>query len=312
MNERQAVDTRAFACMLALCMTWGMQQVMLKAAAPDVSPVLQIALRSGISAALVGLLMAWRRSPLPLAGTWRPGLLVGSLFTAEFLVLGEGLRFTTASHIVVFLYTAPIFVALALHWRLPAERLQALQWAGILMAFAGIVVTFSGGWASGQTSAAMLWGDFLGLLAGLAWGATTVVVRCSRLASAPATLTLLYQLLCGFVGLLAAAALLNQWHFNPTPIAWVSLAFQGILVSFITYLTWFWLLQRYLASQLGVFSFMTPLFGIVFGVWLLDEPLEPAFVVGSLCVMTGIILVTGQRWLLQGWQRLTGRGRPRP
>ena len=73
--------------------------------------------------------------------------------------------------------------------------------------------------------------------------------------------------------------------------------FQGILVSFASYLVWFWLLRKYLASRLGVFSFMTPLFGVALGVWLLGEPLEPGFVVGAVLVLLGILLVNGEAWL---------------
>jgi drug/metabolite transporter (DMT)-like permease len=98
--------------------------------------------------------------------------------------VGQGLRYTNASHIVVFLYTAPVFAALGLHWRLPAERLQRLQWVGILLAFGGIVIAFFA--RSSHTvspfASNILLGDFLGLLGGIAWGATTVVVRCSSLA----------------------------------------------------------------------------------------------------------------------------------
>ena len=297
MDTRTALDGQAMGIMTVLCLIWGLQQVVLKAAAPDVSPLLQIALRSGIAAVLVGALMRWRRERFPLA-TWRPGLLVGFLFALEFLLVGEGLRFTSASHMVVFLYTAPIFVALGLHWKLPDERLSPLQWLGVALAFGGIAITFLGrDQATMQGELAdILWGDLLALLAGIAWAATTVAVRLTGLARLPATQTLLYQLVCGFVLLLVAAISLGQTGFRPTPMAWGSLAFQGLVVSFASYLAWFWLLRHYLASRLGVFSFMTPLFGVAFGVWLLDEPLEPNFIAGALLVFAGIILVSGYGW----------------
>ena len=286
--------------MLVLCLIWGLQQVALKAAAPDIAPLMQIALRSGIAALLVGLLMAWRKEPMPFTdGTWRPGLLVGFLFALEFLLVGEGLRYTYASHMVVLLYTAPIFVALGLHRKLPAERLSAVQWLGIALAFVGIVVTFFGhggpAGAAGPTS--VLRGDALALLAGISWGATTVVVRCSSLARASASQTLLYQLIAAFVLLLSAAVWLGQTAIDPTPMAWGSLLFQSLVVSFASFLVWFWLLRHYLASRLSVFSFMTPLFGTAFGVWLLNDPLEPAFIVGTILVLTGITVVSSYGWL---------------
>lgn len=88
-----------------------------------------------------------------------------------------------------------------------------------------------------------------------------------------------------------------------TPVVWGSLLFQGVIVSFVSYLTWFWLLRRYLASRLGVFSFMTPLFGVLFGVWLLDERVDLFFVAGGALVLLGISLVSAETW----WRRLLGR-----
>lgn len=116
MDPRKPIDTQAAGLMLLLCSIWALQQVLLKAAAVDITPMMQVALRSGMSAVLVWLLMRWRGERLDLGGRdLKPGLLVGLLFAVEFLFVAEGIRHTTASHAAVFLYTAPIFVALALH-----------------------------------------------------------------------------------------------------------------------------------------------------------------------------------------------------
>lgn len=300
MDNRKALDASAISIMTVLCMIWGLQQVALKAAAHDITPLLQIALRSGIAAILVWLLMSLRGQRLQFNdGYWRAGLVVGGLFALEFLLLGEALRFTSASHAVVLLYTAPIFIALGLHWKLPSERLSLMQWCGIALAFVGIVVTFLGNSPSNHSNdliSDMLWGDFLALLAGIAWGATTVIIRLSNLSEAPATQTLLYQLLGGFILLILAALLLKQVHIIASPMMLGSLLFQALIVSFASYLLWFWLLKKYLASRLGVFSFLTPLFGMLFGVWLLNEPLEQNFIIGTLLVLIGVGIVSSYRW----------------
>jgi len=299
MSTRKALDGRAITLMLVLCMVWGLQQVVLKATSQDIAPILQIALRSGAAAVLVGLLILVRGERMRLSdGFWRPGMVAGVLFALEFLLVGEGLRYTSASHMVVFLYTAPIFAALGLHWKLPAERLGAVQWLGIALAFGGITLAFFGRSSqSGAASGNALWGDFLGLLAAMAWGATTMVVRCSSLSRAPATQTLLYQLLGAFVLLLVAAYITGQTQFSATPRVWAALVFQTLVVSFASFLVWFWLLRHYLASRLGVFSFMTPLFGMVFGAWLLGEPIELSFLAGAVPVLAGIVLVSGGAWM---------------
>jgi len=294
--QRRAVDGAAAATMLLLCAIWGSQQVAIKLAAPDLAPIYQVSLRSGLSALLLVAFTLWRREPLAHRGTLWPGVVAGALFAGEFLFVAEGLHRTSASHMAVFIYTAPVFTALGLHLTLPSERLKAHQWAGIGLAFAGIAIAFGGGAGAGggAMSGTTLLGDLLGILAGAAWGATTVVIRTTALSEAPAAVTLLYQLLGAFLVLLPVALLGDQADrlaFTPTAVA--SLAFQGVIVSFASYLAWFWMLRRYLATGLSVFSFMTPIFGVTFGVLILGEPLTAAFAVGAALVLAGIVTVSG-------------------
>ena len=125
-----------------------------------------------------------------------------------------------------------------------------------------------------------------------------MVVRGSRLAEAPVTLTLFYQLMVGFIGLLVIAALSGQIsHVNLTAVAVASVLFQGLVVSFFSYLVWFWLLKRYMASNLAVFSFMTPMFGVTFGVLVLKEPLGANFIAGAVLVLLGITFVSAEQWI---------------
>ena len=300
-----ALDARAVGVMVLLCLTWSLQQISLKAVSDQASPMLMVALRSGVALLLLAALMH-RRGEVPGRARMRPGAVVGVLFALEYLLVAEALRLTHAAHVVVFLYTAPIFAALGLHLRLPAERLGAVAWAGIVCAFGGISLAFLGAGVDGFIGAAArraLTGDALALLAGAAWGATTVAIRCSTLAAAPATETLLYQLAGACVLLLPAAWLTGQWRFDATPLVWAHLGFQSLVVSFVSFLAWCWLLRRYLASRLGVLSFLTPLFGVALGALLLGEPLQAHFVGGSALVLAGIGIVAGGPALAQRLQR---------
>lgn len=278
--------------MLLLCLLWGIQQSVIKLVADDMAPTLQISLRSGIGMILIAGFMVWRGISFALhKGPWRAGVFAGLLFGFEFLFIGEGLRYTTASHMAVFLYTAPIFTALGLHFLMPEERLTRKQWLGIALCFVGIAVAFLGGFAQPTISTSILWGDLLGLTAGLLWGTTTVVLRVTGLNRIPAAQTTLYQLIAAFLVLLAAAILSDQMTVNWTPELMAALAAQGIVISFFTLLVWFWLLTHYLASRLASFTFLTPLFGVAFGVLLLDDPLDAAFVMGAILVIVGVSIV---------------------
>ena len=294
MSSRQALDSKASGIMFGLCILWGLQQVVLKLAAPDISAVMQIALRSGLSAFMVYPMIKlakgtslWGRDYLA------AGILVGLLFAAEFFLVAQALRFTSAAHTVVLLYTAPIFVALGLHWKLPSERLSLIQWLGIACAFFGIVIAFLFRPTASQAAASSaLWGDVLALIAGVLWAATTIAVRLTKLAEAPATQTLFYQLFIAFLVLLPVAFFMGQATIHWSVLSVTSLVFHTVVVSFASYLIWFWLLKKYLASQLGVFSFLTPIFGMCFGVVLLNEQLELNFLVGTCFVLMGVMVVS--------------------
>ena len=310
-TARKPIDLVCFLICMALCFIWGLQQVAIKAAANDVSPMLQVGIRSGISALL---LYFWNK--FVSKETWsktvrlRDALLVGLGFTGEFLFVAEGLRFTSASHMSVLLYTAPLFAAIGLSIRLPEERLSVLQWLGLVLAFFGIALAFlEPALLDGSAAGTDLWllGDFLGLCAGLSWGLTIIFLRTTTMNEAKPTQMLFAQLATGFAVLFPFALLSGQNVFHSSLIGWSSLAFQTLIVSFASYLIWCGLLKRYLAARLGVLIFVTPIFGVVLSILLLDETVGSTFVAGSLCVLAGLLLVQGA----DGLKRLFGRRRER-
>lgn len=297
---RKPLDAFAMSTMVALCILWGLQQVSVKFAAPDMGPVMQIGVRSTVAALLVCAVIAWRgsRSGFSLRdGTLWPGIGAGVLFALEFLCISLGLQYTTASHMSVFLYTAPIFTVLGMHWFIPGERLRSVQWLGVFAAFAGMAVAFSNGFvARTRDWTDILIGDALGVAAGIFWAATTLLIRRSALSEAPPTTTLLYQLASAGLILLAVAAAMGQaTTFSMTGVVWANLFFQAVVIAFLSYLVWFWMLRNYLASRLSVFSFLTPLFGVCFGVLLLDEPIGARFVAGAVLVLAGVVMVNLRR-----------------
>ena len=288
---RLPLDARAAGTMVLLTAVWGMQQVAIKLAAPTVPLVMQASIRSAVATALV---VAWARSRgmvlVARAGTIAPALAAGLLFGAEFGFIYAGLAHTTAARMVVLLYLAPCFSALGLAWLVPGEHLAMRQWIGIGIAFAGTAFAFADGFAA--PGAPTLAGDAMAVVAAVLWAATTVLIRASSLARASATKVLAYQLAVSAAMLaLVSLALGEPWSIAPAPVAWASLAFQSVVVAFASYLAWFWLLTRYLASRLSVFSFATPLFGVAFAHLALGESISARFAIAALLVAAGIALV---------------------
>lgn len=298
LTRKPHLDTLAIALLLACCMFWGFQQVLVKATVGEVAPVFQAFVRFVLATAAVAAWCGWRGIPVSPAaepaGAARAGLLAGALFAAEFACIYLGLQYTTASRLTVFLYGSPFWVALLLPRFIPGERLQGWQWLGLAAAFAGVGLALGDG-LLGPANAALprAWlGDLLGLAAGLLWALTTVVIRTTPLSRVAPAKQLLYQ-----VGVSAAVlpvlslGLGETWSLQLSAFAWGSLLVQALIGAFASYLVWMWMLAHYPATRISVFVFLTPVFALLFGAWWLGEPVTPGLVVALALVAAGIVLV---------------------
>lgn len=288
--ERKALDATAVSTMVLLCLVWGFGHVAAKFTAQGISLVFQSGLRSLVAAALLIGWGAWRGIPLwQRDGTLWPGVVAGLLFALEFIFIFAGLGMTDAARMVVFVYLAPCITAFGLHFLVVQERLSARQWAGVLVAFGGVAIAFGDGFVSGRGT---LLGDLFGVLGALFWALTTILIRATKLAAVSPAKTLFYQLAVSAPVLLIAAWLMGEpGVVRLTAPVVAAFAYQCIAVAFASYLTWFWLLRHYLAARLSVFSFLTPIFGVLAGVTLLGEPLTLSFLAATILVGVGIFLV---------------------
>ena len=290
--RKNQLDSLAVSLLLACCLFWGLQQLLIKTIVGEVPPLWQASLRFVGATALLWIWCTVRGIKLfERDGTLAAGLLAGSLFAAEFACIYLGLRDTTASRLTVFLYTSPFIVALLLPRFVPSEKLRAVQWAGLTLAFAGVALAFSEGF-SGPGTATQLRGDALALAAGTLWGLTTLVIRSSKMATASAEKTLFYQVaVTAAIAPLLSLALGETWSFTYSTWAWTSLALQTAIGAFASYLAWMWMLRHYPATRLSSFTFLTPLFALVLGVVWLGEPLTLQLVLALAGVAVGIVLV---------------------
>lgn len=294
MPDRKAhLDSLAVVSLVVCSFLWGLNQVAAKVALGEVAPLVQAAVRSLGGVVLVLLWAKLRGIALfQRDGTLPGGLLAGALFAAEFACIFVGLQFTTASRMIVFIYFAPFIVALGMPFIARSERLSWVQTAGLVLAFAGVVSAFAEGFTQPASGPRQWIGDALGVLAAVLWAATTLSIRATRLATASAEKTLAYQLGVS-APLLLTAALWNgdTWPHTLSVVAAGSLAFQTVIVVFASYLLWFWLVRHYPATRLSAFTLLTPVFGLLMGVLLLDEPLTARLLLALAGVTMGMVLV---------------------
>lgn len=286
------LDRFAAALTLLLCVLWGFNQVVVKAALPEIGPIWQTGARAAIGCLCVAAYaLATGRRVFVLDGSEAAGLVAGLLFTAEFVALYESLRWTTAARATVFIFAAPFFVALGALVFLKAERLRPFQWLGLGLAFLGVAIGLAkpapgGGWV----------GDALAIVGAALWGATTLVITATRLRRVDAAKVLLYQIAVAALAAPFVAMAFGEpapTHLSPTALALVF--WQGVVVVGLSYVAWIWLLKTYPAPQLAAFTFITPLVGVFAGWLVFDEEITPLFAMAIALVVAGVALVNWPR-----------------
>jgi drug/metabolite transporter (DMT)-like permease len=294
-STTRPLDTVAAGIVVVLCLSWGFNQVATKLAIHDIPPLTQAAIRSGVATMLIA---AWCRlrgiALLERDGTLWFGLAAGFLFAIEFILIYQGLLYTTATRAVLFIYLAPFFVVLGARIVLPADRFGAAQWVGLALSFIGMLIAF--GLPTPAKDSRQLTGDLMMVGGALFWAATTLTIKASPLTRASAEKVMLYQLvvsapIMGMAAIAAGERIVNV----PSALALGSLAYQTVWVVSVTFVIWFALIARFSANRLSAFTFLTPLFGVAAGHMVLGEPLTPAFAAAVVLVAAGLVLVNRAR-----------------
>jgi drug/metabolite transporter (DMT)-like permease len=289
------LDAMAAAIVVMLCLSWGLNQVAAKLAIHDIPPITQAAIRSIIAALLIAGWCRLRGIPIfKRDGTLLVGIVSGVLFSGEFMLIYQGLLYTTATRGTLFLYLSPFFVVLGTRIVLPGDSFHPLQWFGLALSFVGMALAF--GLPTPALDPRQMLGDVMMVGAALFWAATTLLTKASALNRVSAEKMMLYQLVVSAPIMAASAlALGERVPHAPSALALGSLAYQTIWVVGITYVIWYALVKRYSANRLSAFTFLAPLFGVAAGYLVLGEPLTPAFVAAVALVAGGLVLVNRAR-----------------
>jgi len=283
------LDAKAAILLTVLCLIWGLNAVAIKFSNEGIAPLFGAGLRSVIATFCLMIWMMRKRIEL-FPGRLLDGLIIGFLFGAEFGLLYLSLLYTTASSAWILLYTSPFFHALGAHFFLIGDRLSWNKAAGLALSFAGILILLST--HLGLPLTLQITGDLLAIGAAVIWALSTVYIKRRLVTAVSPYHTLFYQILFSIPILF-----LFSFVFQETPVSHVdwlillSVAYQGILVAFFSYLGWFFLVHTYAVSRISSFSFLTPVFATLAGVGLLNEQLTLRLIVSLMLVCIGIYIV---------------------
>jgi len=295
MKSKDYLDHKAIILIIILTLLWGFNFPAIKYSNRGVSPVFASTLRS-IIASICGLIYCLRKGERVFHTNIMlfHGFMVGLMFGLEFACIYFGLLYTDAARSVLFVYMSPFVVAVGAHLFLRGDRLNFLKTLGLVLAFMGIFVVFGGRPKTAKPT--MLIGDILEIAAAFLWGATTLYIKKFMAERVHPINTFLYQLFFSIPILGVVSILLEpNWIYGVDPYIVASLFYQSVIVAFISYFIWFKLIHEYSVSRLSAFTFFTPIFGVLFGIFFLNEEFTPSLMVGLPLVSMGIFLVNWRR-----------------
>ncbi len=290
MSRKPQIDTIGVTLLIGISAVMGMNQVLVKLVNVGLAPIFQAGLRSLLALFLILGFAFIKRKPLSIRdGSFWPGILAGIFFAGEFLLLFQALDYTTVSRASIFFYTMPIWTAIAAHFMIPGEKLNVTRVVGLLLAIGGVVLALSNN--VNTTNEKAFIGDIFCLLGAMFWSGIIIVARTTQFSKSTPEMQLIYQLAVSALLLLAIAPFAGDLIRQLTPTITLLFAIQVFMVTGFGFLTWFWLLSIYPASSVAAFSFLSPVFGVLFGWLFLGEQLNDSILAALLMVCLGVILV---------------------
>ncbi len=297
--------TFAAASVATLCAAlWGGLAVAILFTQQDLPPMLTAGLRFALATLFMASWARWDGARLWLQAADVPLVaLAGLLHFAQIGSFHWGLTQTNSSHASVLIGSYPVIVAVLAHFLLPGDRLSWLKAAGLLLASAGLLMVVGGNaWVAGSTAPntllaqdqdpASLFGDAVIFTSSLLLGLNVVYTK-TLLTRMPGSKILFWSYAFSTLGFFGTSVAFEDWEqVRLTPAGFWGLMYQSILVAGFCFAAWTALLRRHRASQLVVFSFGQPLFGLLFGKLFRNDPLTLWLALGGAAIAGGILLVT--------------------
>lgn len=282
------------AWMVVVALLWAICFPFIVIGLPDAPPLLFAALRAFLAGGLLVFVCIVLQRGEPYLLNLRNLVYLG-LIGLSYTAMGFGGMFLGAGHLspglaTVLASTQPLIAAaIAAGWL--GETLKAKGIAGLVIGFIGVALLSWPGFG----------GNNDGYLQGIIWvlmgaiGTATGNILLKKEAGGSIAAPMAIQLLIGGGILLLASAMAGErWDVGWTIRFTGSLLTLSALATAAMIFIWFGLLARAPLNQLNVFSFLTPVFGLLIGFLFFEERLQLVQALGILVVLCGIALMQGR------------------
>ena len=287
--------TRYWPMLILLAAIWGASYLFIKVAVEDVEPAPMMAIRALVAglllAAYLTVSLGGRRAVRELALNWRSALVLGVFNAAvPFWLVAWGEKYVDSSVAGIAQSTVPIFTFLLALRFLPHEHVGPMRVAGVALGFLGVAILAGfdprGGWLAVAGTLAVV-------LSSLSYASSGVYGQLRVHTVAGPVLATGSMLVGGLI--LVPFALFQLPSRMPDAEAIASILALTVLGTAFAQLILFRMLRLFGSRRLSLVTYLMPGFAVVYGAFLLDEPVSAAALAGLGLILAGVALASGQK-----------------
>jgi drug/metabolite transporter (DMT)-like permease len=276
-------------------LVWGSTFLAIRIGVAEMPPFLMAGMRFLAAGAALVAWRAARGTPLPTAPQWQAAALLAVLI----FVVNYGLVFWAEQRVnsgmtAIIMATIPAFTAISEILILGTQRMTARLAAALLVGALGVVVLTSRSLGLGGEVVDTVGAGAL-IVGAIGWSVASALAKKVKL-PASKMMSSGAQMLVGGVMLLLAAALLGEFRgFEPAAVstgAWLALLYLIVPGSIIAFTAYVWLIHHESPTRVGTYAYVNPLVAVLLGYAVADEGLGARTIVGSLCVLVSVIVIT--------------------
>ena len=293
LDGRRPLSLRGGAFAMLLVLLWGGQPSAIKAGLDEgAGPFALSAVRMALGGVVViGYAMVTRTPLWPSRNEYRALVGLGILFVVQTMLMYVGADNTSSGHASVLIFSFPLWTAVLGHFFVPGDRMSARRTLGLLVAYAGVITVFVGGFSA---PGATVWGDLMTVTSALLLAARQVYLSHFSQSIHPARL-LMTQSVAAVLIFGAASLLFESGGLTWTTEFVIALLYQGVVIGGFGFIGNTFLVQRFFPSQVAATMLFAPIFGVIFSWLILGESLGYEVLVGVVLLVIGSSVVQLRR-----------------
>lgn len=277
---------------------WGSTFLAIRIGVAEVPPFLLAAMRFLIAGLVLYGWAMTRRQPAPDRLQWRSvALLALLIFVFDYGLLFWAEQRVPSGIAAVMMALIPAFTALSEIILLGTQRLTVRLAVALGIGIIGVVLLVTDSLGLGGTPVDR--GGAMALVfAAASWSVASALARKLPLPSSKVMSSGAQMLVGGAFLAVAAASLGELGGFNPGAVsvqAWLSLLYLIVPGSIIAFTAYVWLIHRESPTKVGTYAYVNPVVAVLLGYFLADEPLDARTMLGTLCVLISVVVITTTR-----------------